>query len=405
MKQIIIPYKPRPLQQKLHDSLERFNVLVCHRRFGKTVFAVNELIKTVVTCPHKYPRVAYLCPLHKQAKAVAWDYAKLYSRPIPRTTINEAELRIDYPNGGRLQLFGADNPDALRGIYLDQAVLDEYSQMHHRAWSEVVRPALSDREGGAIFIGTPMGTNGFYDLYQEAQTNPGWFRAMYRSSESQIIALSEIEALKREMSDEEFSQEYECSWTAAIKGAYYGKLLQEAEDDKRICNVPYDPLLPVATAWDLGIDDATAIWFIQSHGSEIRAIDYVEFQGMGLPDIIGKLKEKPYQYNQHIAPHDIKVRELGSGRSRIEIAKGLGVKFDVAPNQSISDGISAVRGIIPRMWFDAEKTKHGISALRQYRTEYDDKRGIYKNNLLHDWSSHAADPIRYYAISRSKNAT
>ena len=397
---VVIPYKPRPLQKKLHKELKRFNVIVCHRRFGKTVFAINELIKTALIAKDRNPRVAYLCPLHKQAKTVAWEYVKDFSRSVPGVSFNESELRVDYPNNGRLQLFGADNPDALRGLYLDQVVLDEYSQMAPNAWSEVIRPALSDRKGGAIFIGTPMGMNNFHKLYMDAGELEGWFRSIYKASDTNIIDKEELEAAKREMTIEEYEQEYECSWSAAIRGAYYGKLMQEAED--RITKVPFDNNLPVITSWDLGIDDSTAIWFWQSIGAEIRAIDYVEFQGMGLPDIVRELTNKPYTYSQHIAPHDIKVRELGSGKSRLETAKNLGVKFDVAPNQSVAEGINALRSIIPRTWFDSEKCKNGIEALKQYRTEYDDKRGVFKVNPLHDWSSHAADSARYFAITRLK---
>ena len=398
MGKIVIPYKPRPLQKKLHNELQRFNVIVCHRRFGKTVFAINELIKTALVTQHKNPRVAYLCPLHKQAKTVAWEYVKDFSRAIPGVAFNESELRADYPNGGRLQLFGADNPDALRGVYLDKVVLDEYSQMAPNAWSEVIRPALSDRKGGAIFIGTPMGLNNFNRLYMDAESLDGWFRAIYKASETNIIDMEELKAAQREMTEEEYAQEYECSWSAAIRGAYYGKLMQDADD--RIRSVPHDNNLPVITSWDLGIDDSTAIWFWQAIGSEIRAIDYEEYQGMGLPDIVRELTNKPYTYSQHIAPHDIKVRELGSGKSRLETARNLGVKFTVAPNQSIAEGINAVRSILPRTWFDYEKCKHGIEALKQYRTEYDDKRGVFRVNPLHDWSSHAADSARYFAITR-----
>jgi hypothetical protein len=403
--EITIPYHPRTLQKKLHDEMQRFNVIVCHRRFGKTVFAINELIKKALTTTLKKPRVAYICPLHKQAKTVAWDYVKEFTRVIPGMEYNEAELRADFPNSARLQLFGADNPDALRGIYLDQVVLDEYSQMSPKAWSEVIRPALADREGSAIFIGTPMGMNNFYQRYSDAVSLDGWYRVIYKASETGIIKAGELEAARREMSPEEYEQEFECSWSAAIKGAYYGKLMQLAEEDSRIGKVPYDPLLQVITSWDLGISDATAIWFWQVTGAEIRAIDYEEYQGMGLPDIIKRLKDKPYIYKQHIGPHDIKVREFGSGKSRIESALDLGIRFDIAPNQSVADGINAVRGIIPRTWFDAEKCKHGIESLKQYRTEYNDKRGTFRLNPLHDWSSHAADSVRYFAITRLKQKT
>ena len=398
---ITIPYHPRPLQSKLHDRLERFNVLVCHRRFGKTVFAINELIRLALTTDKTRPRLAYMCPLFKQAKSVAWDMLKEFSRVIPGVVFNEAELRADYPNGGRVQLFGADNYDALRGIYLDGVVLDEYAQMSPRAWGEVIRPALSDRKGMAIFIGTPMGHGHFYDLYQRSENLKGWHTEMYKASETGLLDDEELDAMRAEMTDDEYAQELECSWSAAIRGAFYSKELVKIE--KQITNVPYDQDLPVITACDLGIKDSFVIWYFQELGSEIRVIDCDAYTGMGLPDVIKEMDAKPYKYSQHIAPHDISVRELGTGKARIDVARKLGVKYDIAPKMSVQDGINAVRTQIPRMYFDKEKCRHGLEALTQYRTVYDDKKGIFSKTPLHDWTSDYADALRYFAISKRKS--
>ena len=398
-QRVVIPYQPRPLQAEIHRHLRRFNCFVCHRRFGKTVFSINELIRTALTSPLENPRTHYLAPLYKQAKRVAWDYAKHYSRPVPGVKINEAELRIDYPNGGRLELLGADDPDSMRGIYSDFTVLDEYGQMSPRVWSEVIRPALADRQGRAIFIGTPMGHNAFYDIYQQADEHDDWYRSMYKASETGILPAGELEAARRTMSEAEYEQEFECSWSAAIRGAYWAKEMQTAEDEGRIGKVPYDQSLPVAASWDLGIKDSTVIWFWQRAGSEVRAIRCWAFQGTGLPDMIRKMNELPYIYDQHIAPPDIQVRELGSGQSRMEIARKLGINFQMSPAMSVQDGIDSVRSLLPRVWFDAENCRQGIEALRQYRTEFDDKKGVFKLRPLHDWCSDYADSARYYAIT------
>jgi phage terminase large subunit len=181
-----IPYSPRPLQREAHNSKQRFKLLVCHRRFGKTVFAVNELIKSACTSTKENPRYAYIAPLYRQAKAVAWDMLKTFSRPIPGIKYNEAELRADFPNGARISLYGGDNPDTLRGIYLDDCVMDEYAQMSERLWPEVIRPALSDRKGGAIFIGTPMGHNAFYNMYQNVKDDDGLVRSAAQSQRDWI---------------------------------------------------------------------------------------------------------------------------------------------------------------------------------------------------------------------------
>jgi len=329
---------------------------------------------------------------------VAWDYVKHFTRPIPGVKYNEQELRADFPNGARIQLYGCDSPDSLRGIYLDSVVLDEYAQMSPRVWTEVIRPALSDRRGKAIFIGTPMGHNQFYDRYAACSDLDGWFSAMYKASETGVVNDEELAAARREMTDAEFEQEFECSWTAAIKGAYWAREMAQAEDEGRITSVPYDESMPVITSWDLGIKDSTVIWFGQEVGSEIRFINCLAFQGTGLPDMVRELKKLPYIYEQHKAPHDIKVRELGSGKSRLETAQQLGINFDIAPSMPVQDGIQATRSMLKRCVFDKDKCKDGIEALVQYRSEYNDKRNIFSKSPLHDWTSDYADSMRYYAV-------
>lgn len=398
MGQVVIPYAPRGHQQTLHDSLKRFNVIVCHRRFGKTVFAINELIKQCMTCTNDRPRFAYLAPTYRQAKAIAWDYLKHYSRPIPGIVINEAELRIEYPNGGRIQLFGCDNPDALRGIYLDGCILDEYAQMPSSLFGEVIRPALSDRKGSAIFIGTPKGKNAFFELYSKAEDHPDWFTVLYRASDTMIVDADELEDAKTMMTHEEYQQEYECSWTAAIRGSVYGREIGAAIADKRIGFVPVEPILDVHTFWDLGISDAMSIWFVQATGSEIRCINYYEDTGKGMDHYIRYLENFKRQHNisygEHNAPHDIEVRELMSGKSRKDTAKEMGIHFRTIKQHKVADGIEATRRIMPKVWFDEARCKKGIEALSQYHYNWDDKKGIFSDKPVHDWTSHAADAFR-----------
>ncbi len=392
--EIVIPYKPRDLQLEIHNNLKRFNVLVCHRRFGKTVLCINEQIKRAAMCRKDRPRFAYIAPLFRQAKQVAWDYLKHYSQPLPGTVANEAELRVDLPNGARVQLFGADNPDALRGIYLDGVVLDEYGQMRPQLWTEVIRPALTDREGYAIFIGTPKGRNAFHDLYQSALANPAWFAALYRASETRVLPGYELEAARQDMSEDEYAQEFECSFEAAIVGTYYGKLINQADADGRIGNVPWDPAVLVHTAWDLGIGDSTAIWFIQQVGREVRWIDYHEASGEALSYYARVLKDKPYVYGEHLLPHDGGARELGTGKTRQETLASLGIDTRVSALQAVDDGINAVRNLIPRSWFDRTKCERGLEALRNYRRDWNDQMGTFKPRPRHDWASHGADAAR-----------
>lgn len=402
MGKITIPYSPRPLQRSIHEELLRFSVIVCHRRFGKTVLAINHLIREAMTCSLERPRFAYLAPTYKQAKTIAWDYLTHYSRPIPGISINQAELRVDYPNGARIQLFGCDNPDALRGLYLDGAVLDEYAQMPSSLFGEVLRPALSDRKGFALFIGTPKGKNAFYELYMGAKGRDNWYTKVYRASDTEVVDKEELLDAQDTMTEEEYQQEYECSWTAAIRGAVYGKEMAAALKDNRIGFVPVDPKLEVHTFWDLGIADAMTIWFVQAIGKEIRLVNYYEHNGEGMAHYIQYLnqfkKDHNIGYGDHFAPHDIEVRELTSGRSRRDTARDMGINFRVVALHRVSEGIEASRRLFSRIWIDEKRCKHGIECLTQYRYDYDEKRGVFRDNPVHDWASHCADAFRQIAM-------
>ena len=396
-----IPYRPRPLQRAIHEALEshRFGVVVCHRRFGKSVCAINHLQKGALTCRRSRPRFGYIAPTYRQGKATIWDYAKFYARPVPGTTINESELRVDYPNGGQVRVYGGDDPDNLRGIYLDGVVLDEYGLHQTDTFSTVLRPALADREGWALFLGTPNGKNQFYDIHRFAQTESTWFSAIYKASDTGILSADELSAARAVMTQDEYDQEFECSFEAAVKGAIYAKELAEARTGGRVTAVPYDPVLPVDTDWDIGIGDATAIWFSQSTRSgEVRLIDYYESSGEGLPHYAAVLRAKPYVYGKHWAPHDIRVRELASGRSRLETAASLGIRFDVCPNVPIEEGIHAARMLLPRCWFDAQRCDAGLESLQHYRRDYNARLNEFKPSPVHDWSSHGADAFRGLAV-------
>lgn len=395
---IVIPYSPRVQFLPFHDRKQRFAVLVAHRRAGKTVSCVNELVKGALTCDKPKPRFAYIAPLFKQAKDVAWEYLKEYTAVIPGRDVNETELRVDLPNGGRIRLYGADNPDSLRGIYLDGVILDEYADMRPSIWTEVIRPALSDRIGWATFIGTPKGHNDFWKKWQESENDPAWLRILLKASETGIVNPAELEAARKDMSEDEFAQEFECSFTAAVRGAYYAKDLEQADKEGRLTRVPVEKI-ETHTAWDLGIDDSTAIWFYQQVGREVRIVDYYESSGVGLEHYAQVLKEKGYLYGKHYLPHDAEVKELGTGRSRVETLDSMGVRADVVKMQRVEDGINAVRQLLPRCWFDAERCKQGVEALRLYRKEWNDKTQTFRMNPLHDWTSHAADAFRYLALS------
>ena len=401
MEEITINYKPRKHAEAYHDRTERFAVLVAHRRFGKTVAAINDLIRACFAVDKKDVRVAYIAPYLSQAKAVAWDYALEYTIDIPDIKINHSELRIDFNNGSRFRLYGADNYNAMRGLYFDAIVCDEMADFPHSAWPTVLRPSLTDRKGSCTFISTPKGKNEFWELYEHAKSDPSWWSGMYKASQTNILDPEELEEAKITMGEDRYEQEFECSFEAAIVGAYYAMEMKTAMEDNRITTVPYDPSVGVVTAWYLGIGDSTAIWFAQYVGQEIRVIDYYENSGVGLDHYAKELSNKNYHYMDHILPHDVQVKELGTGKSRLETLHNLGIQdVTIAPKLAIEDGIQAARSMLNRCWFDEEKCNRGIEALRQYRREFDEKNKTWRGKPLHDWTSHGADAWRYLAVGK-----
>lgn len=397
-----IPYTPRVLQQKLHDNLDqyRFAVLACHRRFGKTICMLNHLIRAALLNNMVNPRYAYIAPTYKQAKSIAWDYMKMYAGSIPSTKFNETELRCDLPNGSRITLLSSEQPDSLRGLALDGVVIDEVAQIEPKLWNEIIRPALSDRKGFAYFIGTPAGmSNLFYELYQQAVADPKWYAYTAPASETKIIDQEELDAAKKQMGETKYRQEFECDWIANIEGSIYGNIMKKLENNLQITNMDYDPTLLVNTAFDIGVGDSTAIVFYQKIGNTIRIIDYYENRREGLPHYIQVLKEKDYIYDKHFAPHDIEVQEFSSGKTRREVAYQLGIKFKILPKIPLEDGIHSLKMVLPRCYFNLDKTKPLIDALRHYHRKYNEKMKMFHNKPTHDWSSHACDAMRYMAMS------
>jgi len=395
--EIVIPYEPREQQEEIHHAIEqhRFTVVVAHRRMGKTVSAINHLIKAAIECDKPNPRFAYLCPTFSQAKRVAWDYLLEYTRPLNATS-NISELRVDFW-GRRVSLYGSDNPDSLRGQYFDGVVIDEVGDQNPRIWNEILRPALSDRLGWAAFIGTPKGRNHFSELADRAKSEEGWKYLEFKASQTKILPESELKAAYREMGEDKYRQEFECDFNSSVEGSYFGKLINDLERDHHITDFPRDDLCRSFTAWDLGMGDSTAIWVAQVVGKEIRLLDCVENHGQALDWYVNWLRDNKYEGFAHILPHDVQVRELGTGKSRKEVLEEAGLSITVAPRLPVADGIQAVRRLLPRCWFHP-RTKQGLDALRNYRREHDEKRQIFYEKPLHDWSSHMSDAFRYLAI-------
>ena len=374
----------------------RFTVVVAHRRMGKTVSAINQLVHSSLLCDKPNPRFAYIAPTYAQCKRIAWDYLLQYTRPLGAVA-NIAELRVDFM-GRRISLYGADSPDSLRGIYLDGVVLDEIGDMNPAVFSDVVRPALADRLGWAMFIGTPKGNNHFKDLRDRADNAAdGWKLLEFKASETGLIIPTELASARAEMGEDKFRQEFECSFNAAVEGSYYGKIINELEEQNRITTIPRETLSKTYCAWDLGMSDSTAIWVAQVIGKEIRLVDFYENHGQGLDTYVQWLRDNGWDDAVQLLPHDVVVRELGTGKSRQEVLKEAGLEITVVKKLPVADGIQAVRRLLPRCWFSKD-VKQGLDALRNYRRNYDEKRNVFFDSPLHDWCSHAADSFRYLAV-------
>ena len=379
---------------------QRYAVLVAHRRCGKTVACVQGLIdrSTTLTLPHG--RYAYVGPYLSQAKETAWEYLKRFAQPIIANK-NEGELWIETTKGDRIRIHGADNPDRLRGAYLDGVVLDEYADMRPSVYSAIVRPMLADRAGWATFIGTPRGRNEFHRIWMGAQGDPDWFTAMLRASETGLIKQKELDDSRKTMTPEEYAQEWECSFDAAIVGAYYGKEIAEAERAGRVTELQREPAAPVNCSWDLGISNngLMALWVFQVVMGQIRVLDQYSNAGFGLEHYVEWLNDHGWGERTDWVPHDAKVRELGTGKSRVETLESMGCKLELVPNLGLSDGINATRVELARMWFNQATTAEGLEALRQYRTVYDERTKTFGDSPRRDWTTDIADAARYMAVA------
>jgi len=397
---------PRKHQTILHNAFKRFNVIAAHRRFGKTVCCINELIDQALHNELKNPHYAYIAPTYGQAEKIAWEYLKNYCEGVPGYKAHEGKLRvtISRPNTRdaiTVWLLGAENPDSIRGMYMDGVILDEFGEMNPAIWSQVVRQCLTDRHGWAIFIGTPKGTNEFYNKYKFALSHSAtWYAAIFKASDTNIIPKSELIALKLEMTDDEYNQEMECDFKAALTGMYFSKEMALLREGGRICSVPHNSRLPVATFWDLGISDEMAVWFVQWDGSNYNVIKYMEEAGKGIDWWAKELSKLPFNYARHHWPHDGSQRELTSGKERWILAEEMGLRpIDVVNRVRIKgDAIDAVRTIISLCRFDEKNCEKGIYCLENYQREWDAKNKVFKKSPKHNWASHGADAFSTFGV-------
>ncbi len=411
VRKVLNSFVPRAYQLPIIDALENKDykkiIAVLPRRSGKDIVAWNLAIRQ---CIKKVCTVFYIFPTYAQAKKVIWNSITNeginFHDFIPKELVkskNSQEMKIEFINGSILQLIGSENVDSIVGTNPYGCIFSEYALQDPRAY-QFIRPILTANNGWVLMISTPRGRNHFWELYQIAQQHPDWFAYKLTIDDTRHIPLKEIEKEKSEgiMSEDLILQEYYCSFDMGIEGAYYTKYIDKMRLNNQIGQVPYETGFKVHTAWDLGVRDSTAIIFFQVIGQSVRIIDCYENSKVGLEHYAKILEQKNYVYGKHIAPHDIKVKELGTGMTRIEKAKNLGINFIVAPSISIEDGIESVRSTLGKIWIDEEKCQPLLKALINYRQEYDTKRKIYNSQPLHDWSSHFADALRYLCVSLPK---
>lgn len=427
----LMSFEPRPIQLLTLTQRKRFSVEVWHRRAGKTVGKIVKLITRAVFCPHKDGRYAFLAPTYSQAEDIAWAYLKSFTEPFERygREVHEAKLAVTLPtvagSTARIRLYGVDSPkQRLRGLYLDGAVFDEFQDIPMSVWSEQVRPMLTDvnRAGNDLlgyrnqwcdFVGTPRGRNQLYVMFTRAQRwhagqsareydpsaqkyvemrSSDWYAALYPVSRTRILTPEELAEARRDMGEARYLQEFECSFDAVVSGSVFGNTLARLRKVGRIGYHPVNPGRPVHTAWDLGWDDATAIWFFQTDRDQVILVDYEEYTQRGLPDIVRTLEEKGYTYGRHYFPHDVSVSELGTGKSRRSVLTELGVRVTAVPRVKHKvDAIVAADALLDRCWFDEEKCAEGLDKLTLYRREFDERLGRHRDNPVHDANSHAAD--------------
>jgi hypothetical protein len=393
----------RGWQRDAATKLERhrFTVLLVHRRAGKTVLACLWLLQQGLE--HRDSVCAYIAPQRDQAKRIAMEL--LVRNAPPGTEVNRSELKLTLPNGTRIYLLGTDrdNGDSIRGMGIIAAVLDEVADIAPYAWEAVVRPALADTgEGRALIIGTPRGRVGlFWRLWQDGQKLPGWVTGRYTAEETGALPAQELAAMRREMSPAKYEQELLCSWDAATEGAYWATEVAEAVAAGRVARVPHDPAAPVILSMDLGYSDATSVWAWQLVGRELRALWWEEWQNVALPRVWSDIRAQHPTWNigAVILPHDAEHHDLSNGRTRAGILAELGAKVVQAPNLPIRDGIEAVRTVLPQVYWDQEGCGEGLEYLRQYRAEYVENRQVYQLKPRHDFTSHAADSVRYFAVT------
>ena len=411
-------WSPRSYQIPLWRYLEQGGTRACviwHRRSGKDDVALNW---TAVASHMRVGEYWHMLPEAAQGRKVVWDAVnphtgrKRVDQAFPlelREKTREQDMVIQFKNGSLWRVVGSDNYNSLMGATPVGVVFSEWALADPQSWA-FLRPILMENGGWAMFITTPRGPNHAKTTFELSKAEPGWFGQKLTVEDTGVFTkeqlATELRELQHDYGNEEgvalFEQEYRCSFESPLIGSYYGSYLTKMATSGRIGAVPVDRAVLVHTAWDLGISDSTAIWFIQCVGKERRLVDYIESSGIGLDEyarmLAEKQKEHGWVYGQHWFPHDIEHRELGNkGLSRSDTLMGLGIKAKVVPVSNVLDGINAVRRLLDASWIDEKRCERGLNALRNYSRAWNEKTKMFSDAPKHDWSSHGADALRTFA--------
>lgn len=422
---ILIPnnWHPRSYQDGLWKYFQsagpgwpgRRGVAVCHRRWGKDDVALH---LTATSAVEKTATYWHMLPEYSQGRKAIWNAVNPHTGkrrideafpPEIRERTRDQDMFIELKSGSTWQVVGSDRFDSVVGSPPYGLVFSEWALANPGAWA-YLSPILRENRGWALFIYTARGMNHGYTTYAAAREDPDWYAELQTAEETGVFTPDQLVEARRDLekiyvdvdeAEAVFSQEYLCDFNAALPGSYYGKAIHQLETEGRIGPCPYDPEYPVYTAWDLGLDDHTAIWFAQVVGAEIRLIDYVETANQSLIDIVrNEILTRRYVYSEHYLPHDVNTREMTTARTRMEAMEQVGLRPIIPGSQlPVADGINAVRNLLRRCRFDRVKTEQGMNALRSYRREWDEKNRTFRQTPKHDWASHGADAFRELAVN------
>lgn len=403
---IRINYRPRQWFVRFHARRQRWSILVAHRRCGKTVAAINDLIARASRNPLPNPRYAYIAPLLRQAKDIAWMYLKEAAAPFD-PKISESGLYVELsalPNAPRITLYGADNPDSFRGLYLDGAVLDEFGNMAESTFSEILLPALIDRRGWATFMGTPNGPNHFREMFYARKDDKDWLVEFLPVTSTHAIREEDLAEMRKIMDPEQYAQEMLCSFEASVRGAIYAREVEQMEEEGRIGEFQFDPITPVDVFMDLGWRDLTVQGFVQQrpdglllghvYADSMKPIrTYTDYA----KNFYRTRKLKP---GNIYLPHDARAKSLQTGKSIIEqVRYEMKTRPKLVAELDVLDGIAATRAGFPYWYINEPECRQFVLALKSYRRKYDEKLQTFSQEPVHDWASHYSDMWRYANIT------